>query len=61
MKCEYAGKQVKNLPNKLQEYVTARFVDGEYWFYGTYRSPEKAREVANEISGEMIYASGIKF
>lgn len=45
--------KIKNCPDYVNkyEYVVAREVDGEFWFYGAYDDIEKAREVAAEING----------
>lgn len=61
MKYEYNGIPVKNIPPKVREYVVARLVDGEYWFYGSYGTAGRARQVADEVGGTLIYASGISF
>ena len=45
--------KIKNIPMYAyeHEFVVAREVDGDMWFYGAYDSVEKAENVANEIGG----------
>ena len=43
--------QVYNLPSiRLDEYVVARECDGKLWYYGTYKTRQKAEEVADELN-----------
>ena len=48
--------KINNLPNYASEYsmVVARYIDGEYWFWGAYNDGSKAEKVAFEIGGEII-------
>ena len=41
----------KNNFDETVKWVVARYVDDELWFWGTYRTEERAREVADEIGG----------
>lgn len=36
------------------EWMVARKVDGEFWFYGSYESYEKASNIAQDIDGILI-------
>ena len=36
------------------DYVVARAVDGEMWYYGCYCDAERAAEVAKEIDGVVL-------
>lgn len=41
---------VKNLPDyELKQYIVVRYVDGEFWFYGTYETYDRADEVAKQL------------
>lgn len=46
--------EINNCPDELERYTVARYVDYQWWFYGTYDDPVKAYEVSNEICG-MIF------
>lgn len=48
---------INNCPDELEKYTVARYVDCQWWFYGTYDDPVKAYEVANEVCG-MIFENG---
>ena len=50
------GYKVNNISEygKTCEYIVARFVDDELWFYGGYHTEEKAAEVAAEVNGIAI-------
>ena len=37
------------------EFIVARFVDGEYWFWGAYTDGYKADTVATAIAGVVIH------
>lgn len=46
---------ILNLPKEPKEgYVVARVVDTELWYYGTYETEERAREVALELGNGII-------
>lgn len=47
---------INNLPTYAQnfQYVVARIVDNELWFWGAYNNYNKACEVAAEIGGKVI-------
>ena len=40
---------------KDYEFVVAREVDGEYWFWGAYADGFKAEQVATEIGGVIFH------
>ena len=46
---------VKNLPTIYKEFVVARAVDGELWFWGSWDSEETAHTVAIDIDGIVVY------
>lgn len=37
------------------EFVVAREIDGDYWFWGAYSDGFKATQVAYEVSGIVIH------
>ena len=47
---------INNEPNYAKDYnyIVARLIDDEYWFYGAYNDGAKAEKVANEVNGEVI-------
>ena len=47
---------INNLPNYAKDYdfIVARNCDGELWFYGAYKTVEKAVEVAVAVDGHVI-------
>ena len=49
--------KINNEPEyaKNYEFVVARKVDGEFWFYGAYADGWKAEEVATEIHGIIFH------
>lgn len=49
--------RINNKPNYANEYefIVAREVDGEYWFYGAYADGFKAEKVAMEIDGIIFH------
>lgn len=42
---------VNNLPDDDIEYIVTRYRDGEFWYYGSYESKDRAEHVAKEIDG----------
>lgn len=42
---------INNLPKEYHEYVVARNVDGEYWYWGSFKDYDKAYEAARTIGG----------
>ena len=50
---------IDNMPSyaKDYEYIVARLVDCELWFYGAYDSKDKAEEVAYEIEGLVVHST----
>ena len=46
---------VRNLPSyELREFTVFRAIDAELWFYGSYETRERAREVALELGNGII-------
>lgn len=51
---------IKNVPynfddtDHIEEFIVARLVDAELWWYGVYDKYEKAKEVAIEIGNGVI-------
>ena len=48
---------INNKPEyaKDYEFIVARYIGGEYWFYGAYSDGFKADEVAREIGDAVIF------
>jgi hypothetical protein len=48
---------INNKPNYAEDYefIVARYVDGEYWFYGAYSDGFKADNVASEIGEAVVF------
>ena len=46
---------VKNLPTTHKEFVVARAVEGDLWYWGSWDSEETAHTVANDINGIVVY------
>lgn len=48
--------KINNLPKYAENYnfIVARRVEGELWFYGGYADVDKAISVADQIGGEVI-------
>lgn len=48
--------KINNYPEYTNEYpfTVARVVDRKLWFYGAYKSKERALEVAEEVDGVII-------
>lgn len=43
---------VRNMPaGPCEKYVVAKVVDGELWYWGSWRSMNKAYEVAKDLGG----------
>ena len=49
--------RINNKPSYANEYefIVAREVDGEYWFYGAYADGFKADRIAMEIGGIIFH------
>ena len=49
--------KINNEPTyaKDYEFVVARLVDGEYWFWGAYADGFKAEQAATEIGGVIFH------
>lgn len=48
---------IKNMPDYADnyEFIVARKVDGEYWFYGAYANVCEANKVAADIDGVVFH------
>ena len=48
---------IKNEPDYAHDYefVVAREVDGEYWFYGAYRYGYEADKIASYLNGVVFH------
>lgn len=45
---------INNLPENHSAFIVARKSEGEYWYWGTYETEERAYEVAEEIGGQVF-------
>ena len=45
------GYEIKNTPDNTLDYVVARYVDGEYWYWMMFRDPASAFASASEVDG----------
>lgn len=48
---------IKNMPEYANhyEFVVARKVDGDFWFYGAYRDGWKADQIAHDVGGVVFH------
>ena len=48
--------KINNLPEYARDYnwIVARIVDGEAWFYGAYNDEGKAFAVGTEVNGVVV-------
>ena len=49
---------VNNMPGELEiegRWVVARLVDGELWFYGSYKEKEYAELAQREVEGVLLW------
>ena len=49
----------KNNFDETVKWIVARYVDDELWFWGAYRTEERAQEVADEVDGIAISMKNI--
>ena len=47
--------KVNNLPATAKEYIVARAVDGDLWFWASYDDEELAHINAIEVDGIVVY------
>lgn len=49
--------KIQNMPEYANhyEFVVAREIDGELWFWGAYADGYKANQVAHDITGVIIH------
>ena len=47
---------IKNLPPYATKYkyIVARYIDGDFWFWGAYADRNRAYDVALEINGVVV-------
>ena len=43
--------EIKNMPPYHERYILAKYIDGNYWYWGSWSSEEEAYKVARNISG----------
>ena len=46
--------EIKNLPPYHERYVLARYIDGNYWYWGSWNCEEEAYKVARNIGGHIF-------
>ena len=48
--------EILNMPKSANkyDYVVAREVDGQFWYWGAFHEFKRAREVAEEIDGAIF-------
>lgn len=48
---------IQNMPEYAYEYdfVVARECDGDFWFYGAYKTEKRAYKVALEVGGQVFH------
>lgn len=48
---------INNVPDYANDYrfIVARYVDGEYWFWGAWNDRNKANEVAIELGDASVF------
>ena len=48
--------EVKNCPKYVEQYdyIVARLVEGDLWFWGAYSDLDKATKAANEVKGIVV-------
>lgn len=46
--------KVNNLHKSPKEYIVVRYVENDFWYWGSWDDKNKANEVAKEISGMVI-------
>ena len=51
---------VNNLPANVMKYewITARPVDGELWFYGAWHTEQEAKNQAQSVDGIALHVEG---
>lgn len=49
--------KIQNMPEYANhyEFVVAREIDGELWFWGAYADGHKANQIAHDIAGVIIH------
>ena len=54
--------KIQNEPDYAKdfEFIVAREIDGEYWFYGAYANGWQADQVAYQIGGVVFHTLGIR-
>ena len=50
---------IKNLPPYHECYIVARSVEGDFWYWGSWKDQDRAAEVADRIGGYVFYRPNI--
>jgi hypothetical protein len=55
--------KINNVPNYTKEYgyIVARYVDGEWWFWGAFETIEEAVRVAQEVNSHAFNMVDVDF
>ena len=48
------GIIINNTPDKIRNFVVARFCDGEWWYWGSWDNVFEASNAATEIGGHLF-------
>ena len=51
---QYFQVKVNNAPNDVEEYVVARVIDSELWYWGSWNKLEDAEANARQIDGVVV-------
>lgn len=56
LNCEFKVKvnNVSRSSGYPNEFIVARLVDGEFWYYGAYETEERANEVRSEFENGIV-------
>lgn len=46
--------EVNNVPHVVKEFIVARFVANELWYWGSWDNPVQAQRVAEEIGNGIV-------
>lgn len=46
--------EVNNVPNNPEKHIVATVCDCDLWYWGSWNDENKAKDVANEISGIVV-------
>lgn len=45
---------IMNAPERTEKYVVVSDVEGEFWYWGSWKEEEPAKRVANAINGLVV-------